>query len=60
MSFAALGMWSEGNTPKKWGTNSWFLLYDNAEAYRLVLVKNFLAINDVTALEPLPYSPNLV
>jgi len=53
-------MWSEGNTPKKWGTNSWFLLYDNAEAYRLVLVKNFLAINDVTALEPLPYSPNLV
>jgi hypothetical protein len=29
--------------PEKWGTNSWFLHYDNAPAHRSVLVKDFLA-----------------
>jgi hypothetical protein len=31
----------------KWRTNSWFLLHDNAAAHQSVLVKGFLAGNNV-------------
>ena len=44
---------------KKWRTNSWFFLHDNALAHRLVLGKDFLAKNNVTILEYLPYSHDL-
>jgi len=39
--------------PEKWRTNSWFLHFDNAPAHRSVLVKNFLAKNNVTTLKHL-------
>jgi len=45
--------------PKKWRTNSSFLLHDNAPAHWSVLVKDFLAENDVTTLEHPPYPPGL-
>ena len=45
--------------PKKWRTNSWFLLPDNAPARRSVSVKNFLAKSNMTTLEHLPCSPDL-
>jgi len=45
--------------PQKWRTNSWFLLHDNAPAHWSVLVKDFLAKNNVTTLEHPPYSPDL-
>jgi hypothetical protein len=44
--------------PQKWKTNSWFLLYDNAPAHRLVLFKDFLAKKNVTKLEHPPYTPD--
>ena len=44
---------------EKLRTNSWFLLHDNAPAHRSVLVKDFPAKNNVTTLEPPPYSPDL-
>jgi hypothetical protein len=43
--------------PEKWRTNSWFLIQDNAPAQRSVLVKDFLAKNNLTTLEHNPYSP---
>ena len=43
-------------SPQKWRTNSWFPLYDNAPAHRSVLVKDFLAKNNVTTLEHPLYS----
>ena len=46
--------------PVKWRTDSWFLLRDNAPAHRSVLVKDFLANNNMTALEYPPYSLDLV
>jgi hypothetical protein len=46
--------------PEKWRTNSWFLLHINAPAHRSVLVKDFLAQNNVTTLEHPPYCPDLV
>jgi len=46
-------------TWKKWKTNSWFLHHDNAPAHPSVLVKDFLAKNNVTTLEHPPYSPDL-
>ena len=49
--FVALGMRSEGNARKKWRTNSWYLLHDNAPVHRSVLVKDFLPKNDMTTLE---------
>jgi hypothetical protein len=52
-------MRSEGNAPKKWRTNSWFLLHDNAPAHRSVLVKDFLTKSNVTTMEYLPYSHDL-
>jgi len=57
--FVALGMWSEGNAPKKWRTNSCFLLHDNAPAHQSVFVKDFLAKNYVTTLQHPPHSPDL-
>ena len=44
---------------EKWRINSWFLLNDNAPAHRSVLVKDFLAHNNVTTLEYPPYSREL-
>jgi histone-lysine N-methyltransferase SETMAR len=52
-------MQSERNAPEKCRTNSWLLLHDNAPAHRTVVVKNFLAKNNVTTLEHPPYSPDL-
>jgi transposase len=43
----------------KWRTNSRFLLHDNALAHRSVLVKDFLANNDMATLKHPPYSPDL-
>jgi Transposase. len=45
--------------PEKWRTNSWFLLYNNAPAHRSVLVKDFLAENNMTTLENHTYSPDV-
>ena len=42
--------------PEKWGTNSWFLLHDNAPAHRSALVMDFLSKNNMIALEHLLYS----
>jgi hypothetical protein len=39
--------------PKKWNTNSWVCLHDNAPAHQPVLAKDFLAKNNVTTLEHL-------
>jgi len=56
ISLVALGMRSEENEPKygekrnKTENNFWFLLDDNAPAHRSVLVKDFLANNNVSAL----------
>jgi len=46
-------------SPQKWRTNSSFLLHNNVPAHWLVLVKNFLAENNVTTLEHPPYPPGL-
>ena len=45
--------------PEKWRTNSGFHLHDIAPAHQSVLVKGFLAKNNVTSLEHNPYSPNM-
>jgi hypothetical protein len=42
--------------PEKWRLNIWFLLHDNASAHRSVLVKDFLAKNNVATLEHPHYS----
>jgi hypothetical protein len=44
---------------EKWRSRSWFLLHDKAPADRSVLIKGFLANNNVRKLEHSPYSPNL-
>jgi hypothetical protein len=46
--------------PEKRRTNSWFLLHENAPAHRSVLVKDFLANNNVTTLEHTQHSPDLI
>ena len=57
-SFVTLEMWSEGTALKNEEFGSWFLLRDNTPAHQLVLVKDFLAKNNVTTLEhPLPPQP---
>jgi len=38
---------------------SWFLFQNHAPAHQLVLVKDFLAKNNVATLELPPYSPEL-
>jgi hypothetical protein len=43
----------------KWRTNSWFLFHDNAPAHQSVLVKDFLAKNNVTTLGHHRYSYEL-
>jgi len=40
-------------------STSWFFLQNHAPAHWLVLVKDFLAKNNVTALELPPYCPDL-
>ena len=45
--------------PEKWRTNGWFLLHDNAPSHRSVLVKNFLAKEDMRIMEHPPYSTDL-
>jgi hypothetical protein len=45
--------------PEKWRTSSWFPFHDNAPAHRSVLVKVFLAKNNVTTLKHTPYLPDL-
>ena len=44
---------------KKWTSSSRSLLHDNAPAHRSVLVKDFLAKNNVATLEHPPYSADL-
>ena len=46
--------------PEKQRTNSRFLLHDNGPAHRSVLVKDFLANNNVTTLEHTQHSPDLI
>jgi hypothetical protein len=46
--------------PKKWRTNSWFLLPNNAPEHRSVLVKDFSSTNNVTTVQHLPYSLDLI
>jgi hypothetical protein len=41
--------------PEKWRTNNRFLLHHNAPTHRPVLVRDFLAKNNVTTLEHPPY-----
>ncbi|KAJ4451209.1 hypothetical protein ANN_02669 [Periplaneta americana] len=43
--------------PEKWVENNWFLMHDNAPAHRAIIVKNFLARHNITALDHSPYSP---
>jgi histone-lysine N-methyltransferase SETMAR len=45
--------------PENWRTNSWFLLHDSAPAQWSVLVKQFLAKNNVRTLQHPPYSPDM-
>jgi hypothetical protein len=45
--------------PEKLRTNSWFLHCDNALAHRSVLVKDFLAKNNVKTLKHPSYSLHL-
>ncbi|KAJ4436239.1 hypothetical protein ANN_18869 [Periplaneta americana] len=45
--------------PEKWVENNWFLMHDNAPAHRAIIVKNFLARHNITALDHSPYSPDL-
>jgi hypothetical protein len=49
-SFAVLGMRPEGNEPKKWRTNSWFIPHEDASAHRSGLINAFIAKNSVTTL----------
>ena len=44
--------------PEKWRTNS-FLLHYNAPAHQSVLIKDFLANQNVTTQEHPSYSPDL-
>jgi hypothetical protein len=45
--------------PEKWRTNSFFLLYDSVPVQNQFFVKVLSAKNNVTILEPPPYSPDL-
>ena len=54
-----LSVQAEGKHTEKWRTSSWFLSHDNDSAYLSILVKDFLAKNNVTALEHPPYSTDL-
>jgi len=52
-------MQSEGKHIETLRTSSWFLLHDNDSAHLSILIKDFLAKNNVTALEHPPYSTDL-
>jgi len=41
--------------PEKYRTSNWFILHDSAPVHQSVLVKDFLARNNVTKLEH-PYN----
>jgi len=45
--------------PEKERTKNLFLVHDNAPAHRSVLIKGFLAKNNVTTPVQLPYSSGL-
>jgi hypothetical protein len=45
--------------PEIWTTYSWFLLHDNAPAHQTVVLKDFLAKDNATALHHPPYSLDL-
>ncbi|KAJ4428902.1 hypothetical protein ANN_25896 [Periplaneta americana] len=45
--------------PEKWVENNWLLMHDNSPAHRAIIVKNFLARHNITALDHPPYSPDL-
>jgi hypothetical protein len=44
---------------EKWWAKSSFLLHENIPAYRSVLIKDFLAKNNVTTIHHPLYSPNM-
>ena len=44
--------------PEKWRTSSSVLLHDNGPAHQSLLVRDFLAKNNVTTLQHPPYSPD--
>ena len=46
-------------SPEEWRTKSWFPLDENAPWQRSVLVKDFLARNNVKTLENPQYFPDL-
>ena len=52
-------MRSQENAQKNGEPTVDYLLHDNAPAHWSVLVKDFLAKNNVTMLEHPPYSPDL-
>jgi len=45
--------------PENWRTNCWFLLHDTVPAQWSVLVKHFLAMNNVRTLQHPSYSPDM-
>jgi hypothetical protein len=45
--------------PEKWARNSWFLLQENALAHRSLVVKKYLAKQNVMALEHPSYCLDL-
>jgi len=45
--------------PQLWTNQSWVLHHDNATAYSLFLVRNFLVKNETTIVPQPPYSPDL-
>jgi hypothetical protein len=58
-SFFALVKRSEEHTPKIGEPTFGFILHDNAPTHRSVLVKDFVAKNNVTTLEHPTYSLDL-
>jgi len=45
--------------PPKWKNNGCFFLHDNAPGHRSILVKDFLAQNNMTTMEHSTYTPDL-
>jgi len=42
-----------------WETKSWLLHHDNTPAHNALIIREFLAKNNIAVLEQPPYSPNL-
>jgi hypothetical protein len=57
--FCHLGDAVRTKHPQKCRANGWFLFRDNAPAHQSVLVKDFVAKNNVITPEHLPYSPDV-